>query len=67
MNMHWRVPITTEPKPIDGAELLWSLCRAIENLPPLFANPLRLAMPASPAQAGEEWDQFHGRMEQRHA
>jgi hypothetical protein len=67
MNMHWRVPITTEPKPIDGAELLWSLCRAIENLPPLFANPLRLAMPASPAQAGEEGDQFHGRMEKRHA
>jgi hypothetical protein len=65
--MHWRVPITTEPKPIDGADLLWSLCRAIESLPPLFANPLRLAMPASPAQAGEEGDQFGGRSEQRHA
>ena len=65
--MHWRVPITTEPSPIDGAELLWSLMRAIENLPPIFTNPLRLAMPASPVHAGEEGDQFGARAEKRNA
>ena len=65
--MHWRVPITTEPRPIDGAELLWSLMRAIENLPPIFTNPLRLAMPSSPVHAGEEGDQFGARAEQRNA
>jgi hypothetical protein len=67
MSMNWRVPITPEPRPIDGADLLWSLLRAIENLPPLFTNPLRLAMPASPAPAGEEGDQFGPRAEKRNA
>ena len=65
--MHWRVPITTEPRPIDGAELLWSFMRAIENLPPIFTNPLRLAMPASPVHAGEEGDQFGARAGKRNA
>jgi hypothetical protein len=55
--MNWRVPLSAAPQPIDGAELLWSLIRSLERLPPLLSNPLRLAMPASPARAGEEGDQ----------
>ncbi len=67
--MNWRIPYSIEPAPIDGAQLLWSLARSIEQLPPLFTNPLRLATPASPVSAGEEGDQFsafHG-TEPRHA
>ena len=67
--MTWRIPYSIEPAPIDGAQLLWSLVRSIEQLPPLIANPLRLAMPASPVRAGEEGDQIsaiHG-TEPRHA
>lgn len=65
----WRYPLTSEPVPVDGAQMLWALLRGIESLPPLFANPLRPAMPASPAWAGEEGDQTcrSGRMEPSHA
>ncbi|MFH1796117.1 MAG: hypothetical protein ABIK36_06150 [Pseudomonadota bacterium] len=67
--MNWRIPYSIEPAPIDGAQLLWSLVRSIEQLPPLVANPLRLAMPASPVRAGEEGDQIMGghATEPRHA
>ena len=67
--MNWRIPYSIEPAQIDGAQLLWSLVRSMENLPSHFANPLRLAMPASPVRAGEEGDQIsviHG-TEPRHA
>ncbi|MBX3575029.1 MAG: hypothetical protein KF694_22010 [Mesorhizobium sp.] len=67
--MNWRIPYSIEPAPIDGAQLLWSLLRSIEQLPPRVANPLRLAMPASPVCAGEEGDQVSAILgtEPRHA
>ncbi|SMH48251.1 hypothetical protein SAMN02982922_3709 [Mesorhizobium australicum] len=66
--MYWRVPFSSEPTPMDGAQLLWALARSMESLPTLFPNPLRLAMPASPV-SGEEGDQgrFGYNAERHHA